>query len=43
MCTFHALGLKFLQIEHERAGLKRGFSVLDADDTGAIIKDLPAR
>ena len=40
VCTFHALGLKFLQIEHERAGLKRGFSVLDADDTGAIIKDL---
>ncbi|MFO1516690.1 MAG: UvrD-helicase domain-containing protein [Lysobacterales bacterium] len=43
VCTFHALGLKFLQIEHERAGLKRGFSVLDADDTGAIIKDLLPR
>ncbi|MBN8715006.1 MAG: UvrD-helicase domain-containing protein [Xanthomonadales bacterium] len=38
--TFHALGLKFLQIEHERAGLRPGFSVLDADDSGAIIKDL---
>ncbi|HEX7341959.1 MAG TPA: UvrD-helicase domain-containing protein [Rhodanobacteraceae bacterium] len=40
VCTFHALGLKFLHIEHERAGLKRNFSVLDADDAGAIIKDL---
>jgi len=40
VCTFHALGLKFLQIEHEALGLKRGFSVLDADDTGAIVKDL---
>lgn len=38
--TFHALGLKFLQIEHDKAGLKRGFSVLDADDAEAIIKDL---
>src|SRR5690606_8819850 len=27
ICTFHALGLKFLQIEHEAAGLKRGFSI----------------
>ncbi len=40
VCTFHALGLKFLHIEHERAGLRRNFSVLDADDSGAIIKEL---
>ncbi len=40
VCTFHALGLKFLHIEHARAGLKRHFSVLDADDAAAIIKDL---
>ena len=40
VCTFHALGLKFLQIEHDKLGLKRGFSVFDADDSGAIIKDL---
>jgi ATP-dependent DNA helicase Rep len=39
VCTFHALGLKFLQIEHARAGLRRGFSVLDADDTQGIIKE----
>ncbi len=38
--TFHALGLKFLQIEHERVGLRRGFSVLDADDSAAIVKEL---
>jgi ATP-dependent DNA helicase Rep len=40
VCTFHALGLKFLQMEHERAGLRRGFSVLDADDSGNMIKEL---
>ncbi|MEO5621987.1 MAG: UvrD-helicase domain-containing protein [Dokdonella sp.] len=40
VCTFHALGLRFLQIEHARANLRRGFSVLDADDTHGIIKDL---
>ncbi|UXI68588.1 UvrD-helicase domain-containing protein [Tahibacter amnicola] len=40
VCTFHALGLKFLQIEHEKLGLKRGFSILDADDGEAIVKDL---
>ena len=40
VCTFHALGLKFLQIEHARAGLRRGFSVLDADDSQGLIKEL---
>ena len=30
VCTFHALGLKFLQLEYARAGLRRGFSVLTA-------------
>ena len=40
VCTFHALGLKFLQIEHARAGLRRGFSVLDADDSDGIVKEL---
>lgn len=40
VCTFHALGLKFLQIEHAAAGLKRGFSIFDADDAKAQIKDL---
>ena len=40
VCTFHALGLKILHIEHAAAGLRRQFSVLDADDSGAIIKEL---
>ncbi|RPE80025.1 ATP-dependent DNA helicase Rep [Vulcaniibacterium tengchongense] len=40
VCTFHALGLKFLQIEHARAGLRRGFSVFDSDDSAAQVKDL---
>ena len=40
VCTFHALGLKFLQIEYAHANLRRGFSVLDADDTHGVIKDL---
>lgn len=40
VCTFHALGLKFLQLEHARANLRRGFSVLDADDTQSLVKDL---
>lgn len=38
--TFHALGLRFLQIEHARAGLHRGFSVFDADDQLGLIRDL---
>ncbi len=38
--TFHALGLRILQIEHGHAGLKRNFSVLDTDDTLGLLKDL---
>src|SRR6478672_4316482 len=40
VCTFHALGLKLLQIEHAKLGLKRGFSIFDGDDSNAQIKDL---
>jgi len=40
VCTFHALGLKFLQIEHARTGLRRNFSVLDADDSAGLVKEL---
>ena len=40
ICTFHALGLKLLQIEHAKLGLKRGFSIFDADDSAAQLKDL---
>ena len=38
--TFHALGLKLLQIEHAKAGLRRGFSIFDSDDTATQLKDL---
>ena len=40
VCTFHALGLKFLQMEHARAGLRRNFSIFDSDDSQTILKDL---
>ncbi|MEG3193241.1 UvrD-helicase domain-containing protein [Lysobacter sp. D1-1-M9] len=40
ICTFHALGLRMLQIDHAKVGLRRGFSVFDSDDSGAQIKDL---
>jgi ATP-dependent DNA helicase Rep len=38
--TFHALGLRMLQIEHARAGLRRGFSIFDADDSATQFRDL---
>ena len=31
--TFHALGLKIVQVDGAKLGLKRGFSVFDADDS----------
>ena len=40
VCTFHAMGLRILQIEHEKLGLRRGFSIFDCDDSAAQIKDL---
>ena len=40
VCTFHALGLKILQIEHAKLGLRRGFSIFDAEDSAAQFKDL---
>jgi len=40
VCTFHALGLKLLQIEHAKLGLKRGFSIFDSEDSTGQLKDL---
>ncbi|MGY0505730.1 UvrD-helicase domain-containing protein [Luteimonas sp. e5] len=40
LCTFHALGLRIVQIDCARLGLKRGFSVFDADDAAAQVRDL---
>src|SRR5690606_34864413 len=38
--TFHALGLRIVQIDHAKLGLRRGFSIFDADDSAAQVKDL---
>ncbi|MFT4179792.1 MAG: UvrD-helicase domain-containing protein [Thermomonas sp.] len=38
--TFHALGLRIVQTDHARLGLRRGFSIFDADDSASQIKDL---
>src|SRR5690606_10705680 len=40
VCTFHALGLRILQVEHARVGLRRGFSIFDSDDVLAQLRDL---
>jgi ATP-dependent DNA helicase Rep len=40
ICTFHALGAKMLRQEARHAGLKPGFSILDAADTGALYQEL---
>jgi len=40
ICTFHALGLRIIQQDHARLGLKRGFSVFDSDDVATQVKDL---
>ncbi|MBB5209591.1 UvrD-helicase domain-containing protein [Chiayiivirga flava] len=40
VATFHSMGLKFLQIEHEAAGLRRGFSIFDTDDSAGVLKEL---
>lgn len=41
--TFHNLGLNIIRKEHKHIGLKSGFSILDAQDTLALIKDLMKR
>jgi ATP-dependent DNA helicase Rep len=40
--TFHALGARFLREEAAHAGLKKQFSILDADDALGIIQELLA-
>ncbi len=41
--TFHSLGIEILRREHASLGLKRGFSILDAQDSETLIKDLAER
>jgi ATP-dependent DNA helicase Rep len=38
--TFHNLGLNILRREHRRLGFKSGFSIFDAEDAQALIKDI---
>jgi ATP-dependent DNA helicase Rep len=38
--TFHSLGVQMLREDGQTVGLKRGFSILDADDAQAIVLDL---
>ncbi|MFB9068076.1 UvrD-helicase domain-containing protein [Pseudofulvimonas gallinarii] len=40
ICTFHALGLRMMQAEARFAGLRPGFSVLDADESFKLLKEL---
>lgn len=40
--TFHSLGVRFLREEARHAGLKPGFSILDANDALAIIQEMLA-
>ncbi|MCX7946360.1 MAG: UvrD-helicase domain-containing protein [Hydrogenophilus sp.] len=40
VATFHALGLQILRTEHERAGLKAGFSVLDDGDRERLLAEV---
>ena len=40
ICTFHALGLRMMQAEARFAGLRPGFSVLDADESFKLFKEL---
>ncbi|WP_028357561.1 UvrD-helicase domain-containing protein [Brackiella oedipodis] len=40
VCTFHALGVRFIRQEAKALGLKSNFSILDSTDAGAIIQEL---
>ena len=40
LSTFHALGLRFLREEFERAGLRKGFTILDEGDQLAAVRDI---
>lgn len=41
--TFHNLGLTIIRREHKVLGLKAGFSIFDAEDARALLKDLILR
>lgn len=39
VCTFHALGVRMMREDGAVLGLKKAFSILDADDVTKILKD----
>ena len=41
--TFHTLGLRILQTEHERLGYRKGFSIFDAGDSQSLLKEIMKR
>ena len=41
--TFHNLGLNIIRREHKTLGLKAGFSIFDAEDARALLKELMLR
>ena len=43
VATFHNLGLQIIRKEYKALGYKSGFSILDAQDTSTIIKELMMR
>ncbi|MDY7024765.1 MAG: UvrD-helicase domain-containing protein [Pseudomonadota bacterium] len=38
--TFHQLGMRIIRSELERLGLRQGFSILDAQDSMAVVKEI---
>src|SRR5690606_11653812 len=40
VCTFHSLGVRMLRADGQALGLKRSFSILDADDAAGIVLQL---
>src|SRR5690554_4454843 len=38
--TFHNLGLNIIRQEHKTLGYKAGFSIFDAEDAKALIRDI---
>jgi DNA helicase II / ATP-dependent DNA helicase PcrA len=40
LCTFHSLGVRILREFGEHLGLKKGFSILDTDDTVSMVRGI---
>jgi ATP-dependent DNA helicase Rep len=40
VCTFHSLGMRIVREEHQAAGLKKRFSILDSTDTFSLVQQL---